>query len=182
MFSQSIYYPQVYGERAWLVQAIHHNSNYCKLVFIGVKESVNAVTARAIRGETLICGQERFQPAENQTIRRGYKALSGPYGIGSVFYPDLLDEVVCGDSPDDLARSAAPLFKRLDIPSLDAWMPLFWDLSVQAGFATPLEQWGIPHEIWRLRLPKPDTFLPLLEQHLPELHRLAELTHTAQAA
>ena len=139
-------------------------------------------TARAIRGDTLECGAERFQPARDQAIRRGYKALSGPYGVGSVYYPGLLEEIVCGDSPDELARSAAPLFKRMDVPSLDVWMPLFWDISVQAGFATPLDTWGIPHDVWRLRLPEPGIFLPLLEQHLPELSSLAEMTHAAQAA
>ena len=182
MFPQCPFYPQVHGEAAWLVQAVHCNSNYCKLLFIGVKESVNAVTARAIRGDTLECGAERFQPARDQAIRRGYKALSGPYGVGSVYYPGLLEEIVCGDSPDELARSAAPLFKRMDVPSLDVWMPLFWDISVQAGFATPLDTWGIPHDVWRLRLPEPGIFLPLLEQHLPELSSLAEMTHAAQAA
>ena len=87
MFPQCPFYPQFHGEAAWLVQAVHCNSNYCKLLFIGVKESVNAVTARAIRGDTLECGAERFQPARDQAIRRGYKALSGPYGVGSVYYP-----------------------------------------------------------------------------------------------
>ena len=125
---------------------------------------------------------QRIHIRLDQAIRRGYKALSGPYGVGSVYYPGLLEEIVCGDSPDELARSAAPLFKRMDVPSLDVWMPLFWDISVQAGFATPLDTWGIPHDVWRLRLPEPGIFLPLLEQHLPELSSLAEMTHAAQAA
>ena len=56
MFPQCPFYPQFHGEAAWLVQAVHCNSNYCKLLFIGVKESVNAVTARAICGDTLECG------------------------------------------------------------------------------------------------------------------------------
>lgn len=182
MLPERPFYPQFNGESAWLVQAVHHNSHYCKLVFIGVKESVNAVTARAIRGDTLVCGTERFYPTPNQAIRRGYKPLSGPYGLGTVYYPDLLEDIVYGDSPDELARSAAPLVKRIEIPSLDAWMPHFWDIFVQAGFATPLETWGIAHDVWRLHLPEPKVFLPLLEGHLPELNRLAEMAYAAQAA
>lgn len=182
MFSQNLFYPKVDEESAWLVQAIHHDFIYYKLLFIGVKESVNAVTARAIRGDTLVCGVERFQPAKDQAIRRTYKALSGPYGIGSVYYPGLLEQVVCGNSPDELARSASPLFKRMDVPSLDVWMPLLWDISVQAGFAVPLETWGITHEVWRLCLPEPDIFLQLFEHYLPELYRLAKKTPIEQTA
>lgn len=113
MFPQCPFYPQFHGEAAWLVQAVHCNSNYCKLLFIGVKESVNAVTARAIRGDTLECGAERFQPARDQAIRRGYKALSGPYGVGSVYSACLRK------SSAATARTNSPGRRRL---CSSAWM------------------------------------------------------------
>lgn len=131
----------------------------------------------------------RWSAVRSDFNRRGIKPsgaaikpCQAPMALEACIIPACLRKSSAATARTNSPGSAAPLFKRMDVPSLDVWMPLFWDISVQAGFATPLDTWGIPHDVWRLRLPEPGIFLPLLEQHLPELSSLAEMTHAAQAA
>lgn len=176
-------YPQFLNEKAWLVQSVLSEDRYCKLLYIGVRESVKAVTARAIRGDTLEWGTMRFQPWRNMKLCISHKVLGGsPYVMGGVYYPSIMEDVVCGDSADELSYAAASVFRKyIGVPLLDEWMPLCWDIAVQSGYAVPLDAWGVAHDVWRLTLSAPDAFLSLLEEHLPEMLRIAQQTVSVAA-
>jgi len=114
MFPQCPFYPQFHGEAAWLVQAVHCNSNYCKLLFIGVKESVNAVTARAIRGIRWSAVRSDFNRRGIKPSGAAIKPCQAPMALEACIIPACLRK-----SSAATARTNSPGRRRL---CSSAWM------------------------------------------------------------
>lgn len=177
-------YPKVCHENVWLVQAITtqaitHEENIVKALFIGVKESVKAVCAKAFGNgrDRLTINFTNRDPVilQNAAAKVAYRPIAGsPYIIGSLSHPDSIANMVSGQDKHTIYAQAFTIFKRhLDLPIIYEWVPVFWRIALEHGFAMPLNTYGTTHSCWHLNISSSEDFIARVEDRLSELHHIA---------
>lgn len=169
-------YPKLLNEKAWLVQVIHEDMCFCKMLCVGVRESVKAVSAQMIRGDHLVCEDgTTYTTTPNMSVRTCCKGIPGtPYVIGGVYHPDMMAQLVSAPVFSRLHEQAGPLFRAMGIPLLDAWLPALWQLAASKGYATAMETIGVDDLVWRLSLPSSEQFMAHMEEDLSAWHNMAK--------
>lgn len=176
-------YPKVDGDKAWLVQAIcregYHGHTLIKATLVGVKESVKAVSATLLgsksvmfTGETDLC----FLRSDHDPVRLCQRQLAPVgYSVGSIWHPDLLENIVCG-SPEELAARSFRVFKKalVELPVIEEFAPVLWEIALLKDYAKEVFSFGLPpgEKAYLLRVPDAKD---LEEDLLPYLPRLTDI-------
>ncbi len=175
---------KVYGEKAWLCQALYSkrnaDANFYKLVFIGVKESVKATIAGVLGYKRFVDVEELgyMYPTPQLPLKILYSAQlrqGAPYITGSIYHPDGMANIVVGNSIKMLHKQATPIFKRqLEFPILEEWTPLLWKIAVRQGYATKLGTYGLgEQQAYHIELPSSDTMMEHVMAHITPFYKVA---------
>lgn len=173
-------FTKVFKEKAWVIQGVFipdpSSFTLVKVLFVGVKEAVRAINATFLQNGKIELDDGATLCLYPKThAKLCLKPIGGtPYVVGGIYHPDILAETVYGKSTAAIHAQALPLFKRLGLPLLEAWMPTLCAIAIQKGYAQQLHTLGVEGEAWRLSLPTQEVFAQSMEEHLPDLLALAQ--------
>jgi hypothetical protein len=144
---------KVKGEKSWCVQAIYSPAGFLyKGVFLGVKESVDAICKSLVSGYTitLLDSEEESYDTQEISILRDQKAVlkyencQNGYFVGYFMQPERMKMV----APRNDLEAYSNIFNTYaEVPFLPEWIPYCIDYFEDEGVINPLKSIGVENEV-----------------------------------